>query len=121
MESSEISQHQSHIYDDLHDLVTFAQFKKHEKHSWRSVTFRRVAALIHGCFSVFFKLHKWYQIVQRISCKQVFARNSYIMHLKIMKHLFRFKKKLNWDYLFLERWKYHFHFTRRSPESFSEA
>ena len=38
-----------------------------------------------------------------------------------MKHLFRFKKKLNWDYLFLECWKYHSNFTRRSPKSFSEA
>ena len=24
--------------DGLHDLVTFVQFKKHEKHPWRSAT-----------------------------------------------------------------------------------
>ena len=28
------------ICDVLHDLVPFAQFKKREKHPWRSVTFR---------------------------------------------------------------------------------
>ena len=27
----------------LHDLVPFVQFKKHEKHSWRSVNFSKVA------------------------------------------------------------------------------
>ena len=30
----------------LRDLVPFVQFKKHEKHPWRSVTFSKVA----GCF-----------------------------------------------------------------------
>ena len=39
----------------LHELVPFVQFKKHEKHSWRSVTFSKVArlkvTLLHGCFS----------------------------------------------------------------------
>ena len=29
--------------DVLYDLVPFAQFKKREKHSWRSVTFSKVA------------------------------------------------------------------------------
>ena len=28
--------------DPLHDLVPFAQFKKREKHPWRSVTFSKV-------------------------------------------------------------------------------
>ena len=31
------------IRDALRDLVTFVQFKKREKHSWRSVTFSKVA------------------------------------------------------------------------------
>ena len=31
------------IYDALHDLVPFAQFKKRENHPWRSVTFSKVA------------------------------------------------------------------------------
>ena len=31
------------IYDTLHNLVTFVQFKKREKHPWRSVTFSKVA------------------------------------------------------------------------------
>ena len=31
------------IYDGLRDLVLFIQFKKREKHSWRSVAFSKVA------------------------------------------------------------------------------
>ena len=32
-----------HKYDALRDLVPFVQFKKREKHPWRSVTFSEVA------------------------------------------------------------------------------
>ena len=32
-----------HICGALHDLVPFVQFKKHEKHPWRSVNFSTVA------------------------------------------------------------------------------
>ena len=51
-----------YIFDALWDLVPFAQFKKREKHSWRSVTFSKVAGwslkpatllkgtLLRGCF-----------------------------------------------------------------------
>ena len=40
--------------DVLRDLVPFAQFKKREKHLWRSVTFALLkVALLHGCFSCF--------------------------------------------------------------------
>ena len=39
--------------DVLRDLVSFVQFKKREKHPWRSVTFRLKVTLIHGCFSRF--------------------------------------------------------------------
>ena len=35
----------------LHDLVPFAQFKKREKHPWRSVNFRLKLTLLHACFS----------------------------------------------------------------------
>ena len=31
------------ICDVLHDLLLFVQFKKHEKHPWRSVIFSKVA------------------------------------------------------------------------------
>ena len=31
------------IFDALHNLVPFVQFKKREKHPWRSVTFSKVA------------------------------------------------------------------------------
>ena len=33
------------IYDALRDLVLFVQFKKREKHPWRSVSFSKVAGL----------------------------------------------------------------------------
>ena len=50
------------ICDDLRDLVPFVQIKNREKHSWRSVTFSKVAGLacnltrrilLHACFSRF--------------------------------------------------------------------
>ena len=54
--------------DALHDLVPFVQFKKREKHPWRSVTFSKVASFTPPwVFFTFFKLYKWYQIVQRIT------------------------------------------------------
>ena len=34
------------ICDALRDLVPFVQFKKREKHPWRSVTFSKVAGFI---------------------------------------------------------------------------
>ena len=34
---------QFHISDALRDLVAFAQFKKREKHPWRSVNFSKAA------------------------------------------------------------------------------
>ena len=45
------------VCDALRDLVSFVQFKKREKHPWRSVTFSIVmllkVTLLHGCFSPF--------------------------------------------------------------------
>ena len=42
------------IYDALRDLVPFMQIKKHEKHTWRSVTFKPATlvkvTLFHGYF-----------------------------------------------------------------------
>ena len=37
----------------LRDLVQLLQFKKREKHPWRSVTLKLKVALLHGCFSCF--------------------------------------------------------------------
>ena len=43
--------------DALHNLVPFAQFKKREKHPWKSVTFKpatlQKVSFLHGCFSHF--------------------------------------------------------------------
>ena len=43
------------ICDALHDLVPFVQFKKCEKHPWRSCRLLKVT-LLHGCFSRFLNL-----------------------------------------------------------------
>ena len=51
--------------DALRDLVPFVQFKKREKHPWRSVTFSKVAG--YWMLFTFFNLYKWYQIAQRIT------------------------------------------------------
>ena len=48
------------ICDILHNLVTFAQFKKREKRPWRSVT-------PPSTIFTFFKLQKWYEITQNIT------------------------------------------------------
>ena len=40
------------ICDVLHDLEPFAQFKKRERHLWRSVTLLKVTLLI-GVFHIF--------------------------------------------------------------------
>ena len=50
--------------DALHDLVPFVQFKKREKHPWRSVNFTKINTPP-WVFLTFFKLYEWYQIVQR--------------------------------------------------------
>ena len=46
----------NYICDVLRDLVPFVQFKKREKHPWKSVIFSEVAGLLkitflHWCFS----------------------------------------------------------------------
>ena len=54
--------------DALRDLVPFVQYKKREKHPWRSVNFKPATLLKltpPWVFFTFFKLYKWYQIVQR--------------------------------------------------------
>ena len=49
----------------LRDLVSFVQFKKREKHPWRTVTFKNTKSNTPPWeFFKFFKLHKWYQIEQ---------------------------------------------------------
>ena len=52
------------ICDALRNLVTFVQFKKREKHPWRSVIFSKVQA--------------WYQLAQNITYYSAFhsLRNS---------------------------------------------
>ena len=38
----------NHICDALRDLVPFVQFKKREKHPWRSVNFSKIAGFRRG-------------------------------------------------------------------------
>ena len=53
-------QYGNYICDALRDLLPFVQFRKREKHPWRSVTFSKVAGfslkvpLLHGYFSYFY-------------------------------------------------------------------
>ena len=44
---------QLQICDALRDLVPFVQFKKRQKHPWRSDKTLLKVALLHGCFSHF--------------------------------------------------------------------
>ena len=61
----------------LRDLISFVQFKKREKHPWRTVNFSKLA----GCkintppwvFFTFLKSDKWYQIAQRITNKNLYS------------------------------------------------
>ena len=65
----------------LSDLVPFVQFKKREKHPWRSVNFSKAACNFikintpPWVFFTVFKFYKWYQIGQRI--KYVFFRYTF--------------------------------------------
>ena len=54
------------ICDVLRDLVPFAQFKKHEKLPWKSVTFTKSNIPLWVFFTVF-KWYKWYQIAQNVT------------------------------------------------------
>ena len=54
----------------LHDLVAFVQFKKCEKHPWRSVNFSTKIHTPLWVFFTFFKLYKCNQIAQRITYTQ---------------------------------------------------
>ena len=70
------------LFNTLCDLVSFVQFKKHENQPWRSFTFSNVAGLLpkvtllHGCFSHFLKLYRWYQFEQRITIIQCCLLNT---------------------------------------------
>ena len=53
--------------DALRDLVSFVQFKKHEKHPWKSATFSKACHFTKSnthlwVFFTIFKLCTWYQI-----------------------------------------------------------
>ena len=67
--------------------------KKHEKHPSRSVTFSKVTgfscSLLHGCFSRFFKLYKWYQIAQRITYD--LSENFFLVMIRVSMVLIKFK------------------------------
>ena len=85
------------IFGALRDLAPCAQFKKREKHPWRSVTFSKVAGLglrlkpatllnvtlLHGCFSRFLncmrgtKSRKAPHVVHEISIDQCFDRLTF--------------------------------------------
>ena len=51
----------------LRELVSLVQFKKRGKKPWLYPATLLKVTLFRGCFYTFFKLHKWYQIAQRIT------------------------------------------------------
>ena len=66
------------IRDALRKLVPFVQFKKREKHPWRSVICSKACNLTKSntpplVFLMFFKLYKWYQIAQNITYFSTFS------------------------------------------------
>ena len=59
------------IFDALRDLVPFVQFKKHKNTHRGALLLVKLQdvqllqqAVLHGCFSCFLKLYKWYQNAQ---------------------------------------------------------
>ena len=77
-----------YICDALRDLLPFIQFKKREKHPWRSFTFSKVAAkghggmvkLFRGCFSRFLNCKNGTksQKVSHIEIKNRFLKQEYL-------------------------------------------
>ena len=65
------------ICDALHDLVPFVQFKKREKHPWRS------CSPPPWVFFTFLKLYKRYQIAQRTAFVTAFVNNGVIKNIQI--------------------------------------
>ena len=67
----------------LRDLVPSLQFKKHEKHPWKSITFRKTKSNTPTwVFFTFFKMYKWYQIAQQIAyCHENIAVKEHKIHL----------------------------------------
>ena len=88
-----LSKVSEYICDALRDLVPFVQFKKLEKHLWRSVNFSKVAGFsLPWVFFTFFKFYKWYQIAQRITyillhIKIVLFQTLFCLFLKSLKFL----------------------------------
>ena len=74
----------SYFWGALRDLAPFAQFKKREKHPWRSVNFKASTCNFTKIntpprmFFTFFKFYKWYQIAQRTTYES-FERNRYAL------------------------------------------
>ena len=65
--------------DVLRDLVSFVQFKKREKHPWRSATFSKACHFTKSntplwVFFTIFKLYTWYQITQSITHRYTWPR-----------------------------------------------
>ena len=59
-------------------MVPFVQFKKGEKHLWRSVNFSTKINTPPWLFFTFFKLYKWHQIAQRITYTPLYPQPCYV-------------------------------------------
>ena len=80
----------------LRDLQPFVQFKKREKHPWRTVTFQTCNFTKINpppwMFFTFFKLYRWYQIAQNITYDLRVSFRKIKNHLKsFSEQFFNFK------------------------------
>ena len=55
------------ICGTLRNLVPFVQFKKREKHQWKSITFITKSNTPPWVIFTFFELYKWCEITQSVS------------------------------------------------------
>ena len=77
--------------DALRDLVAFVQFKKREKHPWRSVNFNKVPLklTLHGCFSHFLNCAngtKSCNATHMYKSKGVFPQSTLCFIMKVIRH-----------------------------------
>ena len=95
------------------DLAPFVQFKRHEKKTWRSVTFSNVllkfsktllkvtykSNISPWVFFTFFKLYKWHQFAQSVTIYHDFTLQNLNVQIsdKLLIFIDRYLKDRNWS------------------------
>ena len=78
------------ICDALHDLFSFVQFKKLEKHPWRSVTFSLQLSKEYHSFMVVFKVFKIVQMLPNCAKHLIQTYQSNCFYICIHYHIITF-------------------------------